>query len=40
MRDILPDGSYRSVLVNPDIRGKARDALRPTPGRIWIPGRR
>lgn len=25
--DILPDGSYRSVLVNPDIRGKARDAL-------------
>jgi hypothetical protein len=25
--DIWPDGSHRSVLVNPDIRGKARDAL-------------
>ena len=25
--DILPDGSHRSVLVDPDIRGKARDAL-------------
>jgi hypothetical protein len=25
--DLLPDGSYRSVLVNPDIRGKARTAL-------------
>jgi Insertion element 4 transposase N-terminal/Transposase DDE domain len=25
--EILPDGSYRSVLVNPKIRGKARQAL-------------
>lgn len=25
--DILPDGSYSSVLVNPEIRGKARDGL-------------
>jgi Insertion element 4 transposase N-terminal len=25
--EILPDGSYSSVLVNPKIRGKARDAL-------------
>jgi hypothetical protein len=25
--DILPDGSYRSVLINPDIGGKARTAL-------------
>ena len=25
--DLLPDGSYSSVLVNPKIRGKARQAL-------------
>jgi hypothetical protein len=25
--EMLPDGSYTSVLVNPDIRGKRRDAL-------------
>jgi hypothetical protein len=25
--ELLPDGSYRSVLVNPKIRGKARQAL-------------
>jgi hypothetical protein len=25
--DLLPDGSYRSVLVNPQIKGKARQAL-------------
>ena len=33
--EILPDGSYRSVLVNPRIGGKARQALiePPAPGR-------
>ena len=25
--DLLPDGSYSSVLVNPKVRGKARQAL-------------
>jgi hypothetical protein len=35
--EFYPDGSYRSVLVNPAIRGKARAALlRPhAPGRTW-----
>jgi hypothetical protein len=27
MLELLPDGSYSSVLVNPDIRGKRRDRL-------------
>jgi len=27
MLEMLPDGSYRSVLINPKIRGKARQAL-------------
>src|SRR5260370_29473525 len=37
--DILPDGSHRSVLVDPDIRGKARDALieLPPPGKTSTP---
>jgi hypothetical protein len=26
--EFYPDGSYRSVLVNPKVRGKARDAIR------------
>jgi Insertion element 4 transposase N-terminal len=39
----LPDGSYRSVLVNPKVRGKARDKIleAAAPERTWtttVPG--
>jgi len=47
----LPDGSYRSVLINPKIRGRRREALLaaaragrrcwppPAPGNPWIPAK-
>ena len=37
--ELLPDGSYSSVLVHPKIRGKAREALIETRPRRGGPGR-
>jgi hypothetical protein len=39
--ELLPDGSYRSVLVNPKITGKARQALieAARPARTSIRGK-
>jgi hypothetical protein len=37
--ELLPDGSYRSVLISPKITGKARTAHRGSPRR-GRPGRR
>ena len=37
----LPDGSYRSVLINPTVRGRRRDHSSPPrrPGMSWTPPR-
>ena len=39
--ELLPDGSYRSVLVNPKTGGKARSSSSrpPAPGRSWTRAR-
>ena len=37
--ELLPDGSYSSVLVNPKVRGKARQALLGGSPRRGGPGR-